>query len=390
MHCMWGGDDLSNRNFFRSGMVYLLSIVILGVTVIPSQADVLEDVVERQQEIVEQQIKSQGQLNSLTFTADKIKTQLNQLAGQITVAKKSLSDKQIAYSQAITQVQTVQQELSQNQKELDDRRQVLGLRIKGIYEDGQISYLGLLFQSSDLGDFITRMEYLSTLIANDQNLLADIQLQKGKMTQKKQELEATRDRMAQLRAQAAVAEADLDNKKQQQQVALEQNEKSQQAIFDENERLEAESNALSEKILKIQAARNGGVIGSISNWPLSGYYEISSPFGWRTHPISRKKSLHTGVDLPAPTGTVIHAAGAGVVIFAGWYGGYGNAVVIDHGGGISTLYAHQSQLAASEGQQVTAGQTIGYVGSTGLSTGPHLHFEVRVNGNPTDPLQYFH
>ncbi|MHB8125968.1 MAG: murein hydrolase activator EnvC family protein [Desulfitobacteriaceae bacterium] len=381
---------MPNRKFFRSGMICFLSIVLLGVTIIPLRADNLEDAVQRQQEIVEKQIKVQGKLNSLTFTEDKIKAQLNQLLSQITASKKTLSDKEVAYSQALAQVQTVQRELEQNQKELDDRRQVLGLRVRGIYENGQISYLGVLFQSSNLGDFITRMEYLSKLIANDQNLLADIQQQKEKMTKKKQELEEIRDRSAQLRAEAAAAAADLDNKKLQQQATLDQNKKSQQAMFDENEKLEAESNALAGKIRQIQAARNGGVIGSISTWPLSGYYEISSPFGWRIHPISGKKSLHTGIDLPALTGTAIHAAGAGVVIFAGWYGGYGNAVVIDHGGGISTLYGHLSQLSSSEGQQVTAGQIIGYVGSTGNSTGPHLHFEVRVNGNPTDPLQYYH
>ena len=381
---------MPRKKYLRSGMACFLSIVLLGVTVNPSRADELADAEQRQQEIVNQQIKSQGQLNSLTFTADKIKSQLNQLSSEITAAKKSLSDKELAYSQAMAQVQTVQQELEQNQKELDNRRQVLGLRVKGIYEDGQINYLGLLFQSSDLGDLITRMEYLSKLVDNDQNLLVDIQQEKDKMTKKKQELEVIRDRMAQLRAQAALAKTELDNKQQQQQVALDQNKKSQQAIFDENEKLEAESNAIAKEIRQIQATRTGGVIGTISNWPVTGYYEVSSPFGWRTHPITGRKSLQTGVDLPAPTGTPIHGAGAGEVIFAGWYGGYGNAVVIDHGGGISTLYAHQSKLASSVGQQVTAGQIIGYVGSTGLSTGPHLHFEVRVNGNTTDPLQYFH
>ncbi|MFZ3101183.1 MAG: peptidoglycan DD-metalloendopeptidase family protein [Desulfitobacteriaceae bacterium] len=371
-------------------MACFLSLVLLSITVIPLRADEIGDAEQRQQEIVNQQIKSQGQLNSLTFTADTLKKQLNQLSDQIVIAKKSLSDKQVAYSQTMAQIQAVQRELEQNQKELDARLRALALRVKGIYEDGQVSYLGLLFQSSDLGDFITRMEYLSQLVANDQNILKDIKQQKEKMTQKKQELEGIRDRMAQLRVQAAVAEADLDNKKQRQQAALEQNKKSQQAIFDENDKLEAESNALMEKIRKIQAARTGGVIGTISNWPVAGYFEISSPFGWRTHPITGKKSLHTGIDLPAPTGTAIHVAGAGVVIFSGWYGGYGNAIVVDHGGGVSTLYGHQSQLSVSEGQQVTKGQTIGYVGSTGFSTGPHLHFEVRVNGNPTDPLLYYH
>jgi murein DD-endopeptidase MepM/ murein hydrolase activator NlpD len=365
-------------------------MVFLGVTVIPLQADSLEDIVRRQNAIAAKQQEAQGKLNNLTYTADRINAQLKDLQVQINAANKVLSDKQAEYSQKQAQIKTVQKEIEQNQKELDGRREVLGLRIKGIYEDGEISYLGLLFQSTDLGDFISRMEYLSTLIANDQKLLDDIKIQQEKMVKKKEELETIRDRSAKLLAEAKAAEAELENKKQQQRTSLEQNKKSQQAIFEENEKLEAESNALREKIRQLQAGRKGGTVGTVSNWPVPGYYEISSPFGWRTHPITGRKSLHTGIDIPAPTGKALYAVGAGDIIFAGWYGVYGNAVVIDHGKGISTLYAHLSQLAVREGQQVNQGQIIGYVGSTGFSTGPHLHFEVRINGNPTDPLQYFH
>jgi Membrane proteins related to metalloendopeptidases len=362
----------------------------VGATVIPLQADSLEDIVRRQNTIAAKQQEAQGKLKNLTYTADKINAQLKELQVQIDAANKVLSDKQAEYSRTQAQIKTVQKEIEQNQKELDARREVLGLRIKGIYEDGEISYLGLLFQSTDLGDFISRIEYLSTLIANDQNLLDDIKTQQEKMVKKKEELETIRDQSAKLLAEAKAAEADLEGKKQQQKTTLEQNKKSQQEIIDENEKLEAESNALREKIRQIQASRKGGTVGTVSNWPVPGYYEISSSFGWRTHPITGRRSLHTGIDVPAPSGRALHAVGAGDVIFAGWYGAYGNAVVIDHGRGISTLYGHQSQIAVREGQQVTQGQIIGYVGSTGFSTGSHLHFEVRINGNPTDPLQYFH
>ncbi len=380
---------MSNRKLMRSGLVCILSLVFLSMTIIPLRAGELEDAVQRQGEIAAQQQEVLGKLNSLTYTADRINSELDKLRNQITAAQKTLSDKQAAYSQVQSQIKTVQGEIEQNQQELDERRQVLGLRIKGIYEDGQISYLGLLFESSNLGDFITRIEYLSKLVANDQKLLEDIKVQQERMLQQKEELEKIRSRSAQLLAEAVAAEAELKTKKQEQQTTLAQNKKAQQAVFDENERLETESNALREKIRKIQVSRKGGTVGTVSNWPVPGRYEISSPYGWRTHPISGKRSLHTGIDVPAPTGTAIHAVGAGEVIYAGWYGGYGNAVVIDHGKGVSTLYAHQSRLAVSEGQQVTQDQVIGYVGSTGFSTGPHLHFEVRINGNPTDPLQYF-
>jgi murein DD-endopeptidase MepM/ murein hydrolase activator NlpD len=360
------------------------------VTVIPLQADSLNDAVRKQQEITTKQQENQGKLNSLTYTADKINAQLKDLQDQINAINKELSEKQAEYSHTLAQIMTTQKEIEQNQKELDERREVLGLRIKGIYEDGQISYLSMLFQSSDLGDFISRIEYLSTLITNDQKLLDEIKTEQEKMVKKKEELETIRDRSAKLLAEAKAAETELQSKKQQQKTTLEQNKKSQQELIEENEKFEAESNALSEKIRQIQAGRKGGTVGTVSNWPLSGYYEISSSYGWRTHPITGRKSLHTGIDIPAPSGTAIRAVGAGDVILAGWYGAYGNAIIIDHGGGISTLYGHQSQLAVSEGQQVAQGQIIGYVGSTGYSTGSHLHFEVRINGNPTDPLQYFH
>ncbi|WP_139314600.1 M23 family metallopeptidase, partial [Desulfosporosinus metallidurans] len=140
---------------------------------------------------------------------------------------------------------------------------------------------------------------------------------------------------------------------------------------------------------QLQAERTGGVIGSMSNWPLPDYHTISSPYGWRTHPITKAKSLHTGADIPAPSGTPISAAGAGTVIYSGWYGAYGNTVIVDHGKGLSSMYPHQSKIAVSNGQNLNAGDLVGYVGSTGWSTGPHLHLEVRINGNPTDPLAYF-
>jgi murein DD-endopeptidase MepM/ murein hydrolase activator NlpD len=119
---------------------------------------------------------------------------------------------------------------------------------------------------------------------------------------------------------------------------------------------------------------------------MSGGY--SSGFGNRVHPVYGTVRFHSGLDLNGSQGAPIGAAGAGTVIFAGWYDGYGNTILIDHGGGISTLYGHMSGFAVSTGQAVTAGATIGYVGSTGVSTGPHCHFEVRVNGSVVDPLGY--
>ena len=366
-----------------------LSLLLLGTSALPSWADELGDVIQQKQGITNQKNQAEGQLNKLTFTADKVKAQLTQLESQIAAAQTLLSQKQAAYAQAQAQVLAAKQELDQKQKELEDRQSALGKRVRGIYESGQISYLELLFQSSDLSDFVTRMEYFAKLVDNDHQLLADIKSQKEQIAQKARDLQTRRDQAAQLQAQAAKVSANLDETKTQQHMVLEQNLKAQQVALDNIERLESEANAMADRIRKLQAARKGGVIGSISTWPLPGFNEISDPFGWRTHPITHKQSLHTGTDIMAPSGTPIHATGAGIVIMAGWNTAYGNMIIIDHGGGISSLYGHQSGLKAAEGETVQAGQIIGYVGSTGWSTGPHLHFEIREGGNPTDPLRFF-
>lgn len=373
----------------RTIAIVFLGLALSGITVLPSRADELSNAVNQQQDILNRQNEAQGQLNKLTFTADKMKKQLDGLNAQIKTAQANLTQKKAAYDQAQKRVFDSEEDLQQKISELDARRQALRQRVRGIYENGQISYLEVLFDASNLADFVTRLEYLGHLVANDRQLLGDIQEQKAQIAQKTEELKSARDQAATLQAQAAGAKAELDNNKAQLQVTLDQNKKAQQEIFEEIDKFEADSKALADKIRQLQASRSG-VNGSISTWPLPGYYEISSPFGWRTHPLTGQKKLHTGTDIPAPTGTPIHAAGDGVVIYAGWYGAYGNAVIIDHGKGYSTLYGHQSKIAVSTGQQVKAGQVIGNVGSTGWSTGPHLHFEVRIAGNPTDPLQYFH
>ncbi len=151
--------------------------------------------------------------------------------------------------------------------------------------------------------------------------------------------------------------------------------------------LEAESARLEDEIRRLQESSGaGGSRPGAIGWPVSG--AVTSPFGYRTHPIFGTRRLHTGVDIGVGYGTPIAAAEDGVVILAAPYGGYGNAVVIDHGGGLSTLYAHQSSIAVSNGSQVSRGQVIGYVGCTGYCTGAHLHFETRENGTPVDPMKY--
>lgn len=372
--------------------IVLVSLSLLGTSVLPTRATELGEAVGQQKDLIKQKNEVKEQLNKLTYSADNLKTQMAELETKIAAAQKLLGQTQEAYSQAQKQVLAAQKELELKQKELEARRVALGKRAKVIYESGQVNYMELLFQSADLTDLITRLEYFNKLVANDRQLLLDIQTQKEQITKKTHELQGKRDQAAQLKTKAASVSADLNQSKAQQRIALDKNQKDQQVAFESIDRLEAEANAWNDKIRKLQAAqaaRAGGVSGTITTWPAPGYYEISSPFGWRIHPVTGKRSLHTGADIVAPSGAKITAAGAGVVIMAGWNTAYGNMVIIDHGKGLSTLYGHQSSLAVTEGQSVQANQVIGYVGSTGWSTGAHLHFEVREAGNTTDPLRYF-
>ena len=186
---------------------------------------------------------------------------------------------------------------------------------------------------------------------------------------------------------------ELEVASQKKQSLVDQINADLNAQFDLLEDLEAESKALSSEIQRLQAAaaaKNGGTTkapGAYS-WPCPSSRKITSNYGYRVHPISGVKKLHTGMDIGASYGADVTAAAGGTVIMSKYYGGYGNCIIIDHGGGVSTLYGHMSSLVAKNGQKVTAGQTIGKIGSTGNSTGNHLHFEVRINGSTVNPASY--
>lgn len=368
--------------------VLFMAALLLFVFVFPAAGDDLNDAIRRQQQIYDQQSRAQGQLNNLTNKADQMTKQIQQLTQQIYAAEIDLEKKRTAYIQAQRNVTIIEQEVEEKQEELDGRQEALRKRVRTIYEEGQMSYLEVLLQSSSISDFLSRIEYMACLVENDQKILTDIRIEKDQLDEKKELLIAKKDEAEKLKQQAEAAKVHLDSSKSQKEVALLENKKYQEELLIQIEKLEKDSKELEAKIRELQK-NSGGIIGSVGVWPTPGYSYITSSFGYRTHPITRKYSLHSGIDIAAPMKARIVASGAGNVIFSGWYGAYGNAVIIDHGNKVSTLYGHMSSIAVGEGKAVVGGQTIGYIGTTGWSTGPHLHFEVRNNGVPSNPLQYF-
>ena len=223
-----------------------------------------------------------------------------------------------------------------------------------------------------------------TILRNDlENQRRALETQKAKADATAAEARAVRDEIASVRAEIEPARTEAAQEQYLEEQSIDNIQASKVQYEAELAALQATSDSIS-ALLRARGGSGGGT--PCDARPVPG--PITSGFGPRYHPILHYTRMHTGADMRAASGTPIHACRAGVVVIAGSQGGYGNAVVIDHGGGMATLYGHQSRLAVSEGETVSAGQIIGYVGSTGMSTGPHLHFEVRLSGNPVDPSLY--
>ena len=260
--------------------------------------------------------------------------------------------------------------------------------IKALQESGSVTeftnaYEGLLSGTAGQQRLVESVTTLADRL--DEQRVIVTALQRRTATAESR-AEAERREVASLTAEqtAVVEEIREDRAKRRRLLAT---LRSQQARYTKRvEALQKQSDALLEELRKYQYV--GGAPGSKDLWwPTDG--GVTSNYGYRVHPIFKERRLHNGIDIPGPTGQPIYAAAAGTVVKAGPFGGYGNAVVIDHGEGLSTVYAHQARVGTTVGATVEAGDTIGYVGSTGFSTGPHLHFEVRTGGQPVDPLDWY-
>ncbi len=290
-----------------------------------------------------------------------------------------------------------EEELKKAQKRYEERMKVLEKRCRNIYENGQLNYLDVLLGAENFNDFATRVELFKRIIQSDLKLIREIKAEKENINRRQEELKKQREEILVLEKEAKAKQAVIEERRQEQAGLLYQAEHDRDVALEAIRELEESSNAIKAKIRAIESQRSsGGSSGAAEEevrrgtgrfiWPVNG--PITSPFGYRNHPIFGRQILHSGIDIGVPTGTVVHAADSGTVILSGWVSGYGYTVIIEHGNGFSTLYAHNSELLVSAGQSVSQGQPIAYAGSTGNSTGPHCHFEVRVHGEPQDPMGY--
>ena len=374
----------------RKGYRFLSAALVLVFAVLAVAPVLADELEEKQQQLnsVQQQIEAQQRKAELARRKEQT------IAEQLRAIQQELDTAEDEYETVNDQLENTEQHIKANvelsnrlTKKLEVQTKTLHRRIRDIYKNGQVNYLDVLLGAKDFNDFVGRMDILKKILAYDNALIQGTKADRETLRKAKEQLEADRAKIVELRKLAAAKREQVAERRQERRGVLNAATYERETAERAYRELIETSRQIEQMIKRIQSGEKniGGSTGTMT-WPAEG--EITSPFGWRVHPIFGTQRLHTGIDIGADYGDAIRAADGGVVIHADWMGGYGNAVIIDHGNGISTLYAHNSQLLVDEGQTVAKGQTVARCGSTGYSTGPHLHFEVRQNGSPVNPLNY--
>ncbi|HAF31983.1 MAG TPA: peptidase M23 [Anaerovibrio sp.] len=347
-----------------------------------------DDLEEQLYDLQEKAAQQQEITNEAQARVDNLSEKLRVLQEEVDAATSEYNDVKGRLDKVQSDIYDNTELLNKTEKELKAKNKKLAKRVRDIYINGQISYVDVLFGAKDFSDFLTRMDILKRIIKHDYDLIMKVKADREIVMNTKAKLEKDKADVELLVADAEIKQKNMLDKKQAQQVLLDKAEYDRDVSQQAYEEIMAASQEITRMIQRSQMV-GGSYVASGSGamiWPLNG--PITSEFGWRTHPIFGTQRYHSGLDIGGDYGLPIAAAASGTVIHAGWISGYGYTVIIDHGGGITTLYGHNESLLVGEGESVSQGQTIALCGSTGNSTGPHCHFEVRENGEPVSPYSY--
>lgn len=382
----------------RSNLIAAISVfIILILFFIPNAsifASSLEDQldqIKKEKEQTKKQIeevkkKEQDYLNQV----NQVEAQLLSSLDQLNTLNTSFADVKSDIDKTNIDLAVKENDLAEISKELEVKESILNNRISAIYKNRGASFFEILFKSKSFIELLSKLKLMNLLAKQDTEIIVEIKDKKSATLSVKQNIMELRKKqdeqkgmLEKLVTQAEQKKAEIAGILDQKKDLLSDTKADKNALL----ALQAQQVAKENEIQRIlEALRYGSAPNGKLMWPTAG--RLISGFGMRRHPIFGGTRMHTGVDLAAPSGTPIFAADGGQVIQASYSGGYGNSVLIYHGGGFATFYAHMSGFAVGQGQMVKRGQVIGYVGATGWATGPHLHFEVRINGIAQNPLGY--
>ena len=365
-------------------------IITLMIVSFWSQAFATEQDLQERLDLINKEIQANEALLQQKKQAEqKASAELKTLNNTLSLTSRKLQTTESTLSKTERELKVLEAELQKSQATLSYDTQVLQNRLMSIYKQSNVHVLDVLLNATSITDFLTRWDLLSRLAQNDVGIINSVNKEIKVFEDKQTVVSVKKESLLKL-------EKDQSTQKQQLQVASSRQKELYKSIQQERAEVEKALNELEEENQKIAAEIRritgqdvGQYLGSGKMaWPTPGYTRITSAYGYRIHPILKTKRFHTGVDIGAANKTKIVAAEQGTVIDVGYRGAYGNVVIVNHGGNIVTMYAHCSSTLVRVGDRVNRGQTVALVGSTGWSTGPHLHFEVRKNGDTVNPMSY--
>ena len=373
----------------------ILCWILVWLPISATPAQTINNLRQQQQQINQERQNVIQERDRLTKIQQAAQNQLTGIANNLQTTNSQIQESERRLQAATQRLQQLEADLAVAEKAYTERQLATIARLRYLQRSPISQGWAVLLQSRNLSDFISRRYQLKLVYQADQQILAKLATQANLINHQKTQLEEQKNEIALIRGELLAQKADYQAQAASQSELVQRLNSDRLALEAAQNQLEKDSKNLEtliqQKIAAAQAkanrernifAKGTGIFAFPSDAP------TSSSFGWRIHPILGYRRFHAGLDFAASYGSTIRAADSGTVIFAGWYGGYGKTVIINHGNGITTLYGHSSELYVTEGKTVQRGQAIASVGSTGLSTGPHLHFEVRRNGTPVNPADY--
>jgi murein DD-endopeptidase MepM/ murein hydrolase activator NlpD len=390
-----------------SGLVLGIGCLIVSLVIMPPAADALPllrsidlaetppasvEELQKQRQQIEQERSHINQEHKQVQTQEKsAQEQLSGLHETINATSAEIAKNEKKLQAANKALEKLQVELAKAETQYQGRQVATVARLRFLQRQQNSEGWAVLLQSKNMNEFLERRYQLRRIYDTDRTILAQLKDDTDRIERDRRTVENKKNEIALLNEQLSFQKANYQAQAKTQEAQITRLRQNRQALEAAEDQLAQDSNNLAALIQQRIATASGNgqsfIWGAgLMSYPCNG--TLTSGFGYRVHPILGYSRFHSGIDLGADYGSAVWAAKAGRVIFAGWYGGYGQAVILDHGDNISTLYGHLSKIYVSEGQTVQRGQVIAAVGSTGLSTGPHLHFEVRVSGEPTNPLSY--
>jgi murein DD-endopeptidase MepM/ murein hydrolase activator NlpD len=394
------GTSLSGKmRAVLSSVIFGLVLAAIPVAAAPaSNVDIEKELTNQQKRLdtMEREIKkTDAKLKDAKKKEEKAINDISKLSNQLAEAEQRLNVTELKRAQVSNKLTDTVVKIQETELRMDRAKKLLKERVVAVYKYGGAAEFSLLMSASGTQDALSTSYLLSRIAEQDKSLIRELMIEKDALDRARAELEKQRNELDRRNKDLEKQKTTIQRTSNERNKMLQQARKDKALFQAEQDELLRASKELKSKVndllaqKKRQGKNNGPALsykGGKFAWPLRG--KINSPYGTRIHPVFKTKATHTGIDIDGNRGDAVRSAADGEVLYTGWLRGYGQVVIVDHGSDLTTVYAHLSGIDTVENAKVKTGDKIGRVGATGVATGNHLHFEVRVNGNTTDPMKY--